>query len=86
MIFVRKIDEQGFFIEDAFVEKITELTIETPCPSGFYKPKWNFETETWAEGATVEYIDNLKNVAIEPTHEDYLLDLDFRVSMLELGI
>ena len=29
------------FISDEFVEELTEFTIETPCPSGFYHPKWN---------------------------------------------
>ena len=43
MKFVRLINEQGIFIEDAFVEELTELTIETPCPQGFYLPKWDGE-------------------------------------------
>ena len=48
MIYVRVIDENGLFIEDTFVEELTEFTIETPCPSGFYLPRWN-GTE-WVEG------------------------------------
>ena len=63
MIFVRKVDEQGFFVEDAFVEELNEFTIETPCPQGFYLPRWN--GEAWEEGATQEYIDNLK-AQVEP--------------------
>lgn len=76
MIFVRKIDKNGLFIEDAFVEEITEFTIETPCPSGFYHPKWN-GTE-WVEGIAQEEIDLLKANAIptEPTLEERLQALE----------
>ena len=76
MKFVRKIDEQGHFIEDAFVEEINEFAIETPCPSGFYLPKWN--GETWEEGATQEYIDSLKAQAQpqEPTGSERLEALE----------
>ena len=77
MIFVRKIDKNGLFIEDAFVEEITEFTIETPCPSGFYHPKWN--GETWEEGATQEYIDSLK-VQSEPQEPS----LEERIQALEV--
>lgn len=74
MIFVRKIDKNGLFIEDAFVEEITEFTIETLCPSGFYHPKWN--GETWVEGATQEYIDSLQPTHQEPTLEERLQALE----------
>ena len=57
-IFVRLVDENGLFIEDAFVDELTEFTIETPCPSGFYRPKWN--GEKWVEGLTQEEINELK--------------------------
>lgn len=59
MIFVRLIDENGMFIADEFVNELTEFTIETPCPSGFYHPKWN--GESWVEGLSQEEIDELKN-------------------------
>ena len=74
MKFVRKIDEQGFFIEDTFAVELNEYTIETPCPSGFYRPKWN-GTE-WVEGMAQEEIDLLKNVAVEPTVEERLQALE----------
>lgn len=57
MIFVRKIDEQGFFTGDDFVEEITEFTIEALCPQGFYKPKWDFTQKIWVEGLTQIEID-----------------------------
>lgn len=47
-MFVRIIDEKGMFICDDFADELTELTIETPCPNGFYHPKW--DGEKWVEG------------------------------------
>ena len=76
MIFVRLIDKNGLFIEDTFVSELTEFTIETPCPSGFYLPRWN--GEAWEEGATQEYIDSLKaqTEPQEPTVEERLQALE----------
>lgn len=59
MKYVKIIDENGYFIEDAFVEEITEFTIETPCLQGLYKPKWN--GTNWIEGLTQAEIDNIKS-------------------------
>lgn len=76
MIFVRLIDENGMFISDGFVEGLTEFTIETPCPSGFYHPKWN--GEEWVEGLTEEEIQAIKDSQAiqEPSDKD-------RIDMLE---
>lgn len=76
MKFVRIIDENRIFIEDAFVEELTDFTIETPCPSVFYLPKWN--GVAWEEGATQEYIDNLKAQAEpqEPSIEERIQALE----------
>ena len=78
MKFVRVIDKNGMFIEDAFVEELTEFTIDAPCPSGFYTPKWN--GEEWVEGATQEYIDSLQASPQEPSIEDRINALE----MMEL--
>jgi len=76
MIFVRKIDSQSFFVEDDFVEELTQFTIETPCPQGFYKPKWN-GTE-WIEGLAQEDIDAIKNVPTEqPLELRNRADIDY---------
>lgn len=48
--YVRIIDSDGFFVEDAFVDELTEFTIEMPCPDGFYLPKW--DGEKWIEGGS----------------------------------
>ena len=86
MIYVRVIDENGLFIEDTFVEELTEFTIETPCPAGFYRPKWN--GEAWEEGATQEYIDNLKINApkAEPTLEERLTKLETENALLKTKV
>ena len=68
-----------FFIEDTFVEELTEFTIETPCEGGFYKPKWN--GKKWIEGLTQIEIDAIKNVATpkEPLIEDRIKNLELAI-------
>lgn len=62
---MRKIDRAtGLFIEDVAldVRPLPEeadpdtLLIATPCPDGFYRPRWDAEQELWEEGATPEEI------------------------------
>ena len=58
MVQFRKIDpETGLFIEDYVGEQPVTDTgepdpayIATPCPDGFYWPRWN--GEAWEEGGT----------------------------------
>lgn len=84
---VFKIDQNGYIMEryvaefdneDNLVVELEENIITIPPPS-FYKPKWN-GTE-WIEEGTQPVQQPKK-----PTEIDYLLDLDFRLSMLELGL
>ena len=76
MKFVRLIDENGLFIEDSFVSELTKFTIEKPCPSGLYLPKWN-GTE-WIEGMEQEEIDLLNNVVVEqPLELRNRADIDY---------
>lgn len=77
MHFVRIIDESGLFIRDDFVEELTELTIETPCPEGFYLPRWN--GGKWVEGKAQEEIDAVLAIEPDPTPEE-------RISVLEMLI
>ena len=81
-MFVRIIDNNGFFIEDAFVDELTEFTIETPCPDGFYRPKWN-GTE-WVEGMTAEEIEAIQNsVVTEKSTDERIAELETLV--LQMG-
>lgn len=75
---VLKVDKQGFFIEDIILED-DDITpsdcIETGCPDGFYKPKWN--GEKWVEGLTQAEIDEInKPKTIGPTTEERLAALE----------
>ena len=83
MYFVRIIDDNGFFVEDAFVEELTDKTIQAQCPSGFYKPKWN--GTAWAEGATQAEIDAVQSVVTEPTERERLEALEAAMLELVLG-
>lgn len=81
MQFVRIIDSNGYFIEDAFVDELTELTIETPCPDGFYLPKW--DGTQWVEGKTDEEIAAIEaEVTSEPTLEDRVASAEAAITAL----
>ena len=75
---LRIIDKQtNLFIRDDFTfNEETEIALEVEPSQGLYLPKWN--GEVWEEGATQEYIDNLKAQATptEPTLEERLQALE----------
>ncbi len=58
-----------FLRDDFYFDEETEIGLEVEPAQGLYIPNWN--GETWEEGATQEYIDNLKAQATptEPTME-----------------
>ena len=76
---LRKIDSDGYFIEDVLLDEIPMITseseegdltlikdpsyIEVPCQEGLYKPKWT--GAEWVEGITEEEIINIKNPITE---------------------
>lgn len=57
-VLASRIDSEGFFIEDLFVEdgRIPDNVIRTPVPSGFYRPRW--DGMRWIEGLTPQEILN----------------------------
>ena len=79
MKYVRLIDDNGLFIEDTFVDILTEFTVETLCEGGFYKPKWN--GTKWIEGLTQTEIDAIKNVELikEPLLENRIKNLELAI-------
>lgn len=83
MIYVKLIDENGMFIEDAFVTELSDFTIETPCPSGFYRPRWN--GEEWVEGLTQQEIDELNNRPSFPSLEERLQQAEDTILFLLMG-
>ena len=69
--------ESKLFIRDDFdFEEETEIGLEVEPAQGFYIPRWN--GEAWEEGATQEYIDNLKAQAEpqEPSLEERIQALE----------
>lgn len=93
---IYKIDENGYLLfgNDNVIEENVKVPIgyiDTPLPTDlegnqlpFYRPKWT--GTKWIEDMTQEEIDELNNQPKKTTTEDYLLDLDLRVSMVELGL
>ena len=73
--FVRIIDSNGLFVCDDFVDELTESTIETPCPGGFYWPRW--DGEKWVEGGTAP-----EPTTPEPTTEDRLASVESAITAL----
>jgi hypothetical protein len=70
---VNRIDEQGLYIEDVILNDNEETPadcIETPCPGGFYYPKFNKDSDEWEEGKTAEEIEVIKAAEIV-TEIDY---------------
>ena len=75
---LRIIDLQGNFLRDDFTfDEETELALDVTPAQGLYLPRWN--GESWEEGATQEYIDNLK-VQVEPQEPS----LEERIQALEV--
>ena len=74
----RIINKQGYFIRDDFTfDELTEIGLDVEASQGLYLPKWNFETLTWFESASQEYIDSLKQPSVEvQSTEDRLTNLE----------
>ena len=73
--FVRIIDSNGLFVRDAFVDELTEFTIETPCPDGFYIPRW--DGSAWVEGGQAPV-----QITPTPTTEDRLASAEAAITAL----
>jgi hypothetical protein len=94
---VFEIDENGHILErhvsdfDEQGNPVNELSpniVAISPPDGLYCAKWT-GTE-WIEDMSQEEIDALNNQPHEPTEtemlRDYVLDLDYRLILMELGI
>ena len=82
MIYVRIIDSNGFFIEDAFVDELTEFTIEAPIPNGMYAvmgvtPKW--DGAQWIEVVPAPTVE----VVVEKSTDERISELETLV--LQMG-
>lgn len=84
---VLKIDDNGFFIEDVILENeeiIPDDCVETECPQGFYKPRW--DGAKWIEGLTQEEIEELKNKPIPKTEFEILKETVEELVLANLGV
>ena len=72
--------ETKLFIRDDFTyDKETEIALDVSPAQGFYIPKYDKDYNTWVEGATPEYIDNIK-AQVEPQEPS----LEERIQALEV--
>lgn len=78
-VFAKEFNEQGNCLEE-----LAGNTIIVDPPQGLYRAKWT--GVEWVEDMSQEEMDELNNQHQEPTEIDYLIDLDFRISMIELGL
>ena len=78
---LRIIDKQTkLFIRDDFdYNPETEIGVDVSPAQGFYIPKYDKDHNTWVEGATQEYIDNIK-AQVEPQEPS----LEERIQALEV--
>lgn len=94
--FTHLIDSNGLFVHDVFASDNGDgtvtlddgtvvdeaLIVDTPCPGGFYTPRW--DGSAWIEGKTADEIAAIQaSVTVEKTDSERISDLETLV--LELG-
>lgn len=76
---VNRIDlSTGMYIEPVILQGTEEAPtdcVETPCPSGFYWPKW--DGSAWVEGGTAP-----APVTTEPTTDERLASVEAAITAL----
>ncbi len=75
MIYAHRIDADGCFVEDVFADALDDTLIETPCPEGLYRPKW--DGEQWVEGETQENINAILAEKIRARRNQLLAESDW---------
>jgi hypothetical protein len=88
---VYRIDKNGYYVKPVDLEEGEEIPsgcIIARPPNGLYRAKWT--GIEWIEDMSQEEIDGLNNQPQEPSENevlrDYILDVDYRLIMIELGI
>ncbi len=95
-----RVDENGYplkedviivyFDEDNnLLTEVDEDVIKVVIPQGLLRPRWT--GEEWVEDMTQEEIDELnrprdKEPSFEEVQLEYNIDLDYRLSLLEMGL
>lgn len=63
-----RIDKDGYIVEPVIVvddAEDTEDVIVTPCPDGFFRPRWDREARQWVEGDPAALLEHRKCTKIE---------------------
>ena len=89
---VIKINDDGIFVEDVLLknnEPTPSDCIETPCPNGFYKPKW--DGAEWVEGGNgpnpIEYREQVRNqLEIESKPSSFAFECEIGGEVLNFNI
>jgi hypothetical protein len=74
---VLKINQDGIYIEDIILPDGAATPpgcIETPCPEGFFLPKW--DGVSWVEGMTQEDITAMTNTVVKSKEDLFIEELD----------
>jgi len=85
---VLKIDSDGYFVEDVLIEdseSIPSDCIETICPQGFIKPKW--DNSKWIEGGIIsvkvetdeDKKERYNNFTVHYIREKYSSDDEYKI-------
>lgn len=80
--YVAEVDIDGIILDSEKQHLISAQPIVS-----FFKAKWT--GSEWIEGATQEEINSINNVnevITTPSTENFLLDLDYRLSVIEMGL
>lgn len=82
MYYVRIIDSNGIFVDETFIDKLTEFTIEAPIPNGMYAvmgitPKW--DGAQWVEIVSAPIVE----VVVEKSTDQRISELETLV--LQMG-
>ena len=59
----RRIDADGFYVDDEATPAKGLTIIEAPCPAGLFRPKW--DGEKWIEGGHAPITDEERIAALE---------------------
>lgn len=59
----RRIDADGFYVDDETTPAKGLTIIEAPCPVGLFRPKW--DGKKWIEGGSAPITDKARIAALE---------------------
>lgn len=81
-----RIDKDGYYVEKYLYDedKVPESDIITPIPNNIYPP-YRWTGQTWVGDGIFPVLKPTEPTEMEVLR-DYVLDLDFRLIMMEFGL